>query len=282
MLGVGLALISSLSWGTSDFLGGLQARRIALLRVMVLSQGPVLLLLLAVIAVRGSGPPAARYLWPAAVGGLAGLAGLTAFYRALSIGKMSVVAPIAATGVSIPVVVGIAGGEDPAAIQLLGIVAACIGVVLVSRETDHAPRSPGARATRISIALALVAAVGFGSLAVCLRTAARGDVLWALAVARGFGVSAVVLVFLARRPPPEQGPVPYGLLALMGALDLSANGLYAVATRHGLLSIVAVCASQYPLVTVLLARVVLHERVRRIQELGIAAAVVGVALIAAG
>ena len=282
MLGLGLALISSVSWGTADFLGGLQARRIALLRVMVLSQGLALLLLLMVLAVRGTGLPAVRYLWPAAAGGLAGIAGLTAFYRGLSIGKMSVVAPIAATGVSIPVIVGIAGGDQPAAIQLLGILAACVGVVLVSRETDHEPKSPGARATRVSIALALVAALGFGSLAVALRSAARGDVLWALAVARGVGVSAVLLVFLVRRPPPESGPIPYGLLALMGTLDLAANGLYAVATRHGLLSIVAVGASQYPLVTVLLARLVLHERVRRIQELGIVAAVAGVALIAAG
>jgi len=282
VLGLGLALSASLGWGIADFLGGLQARRVALLRVMVLSQGMALGLLFVVVALRGSGPPAFSRLWPAAAGGLAGIAGLTSFYRALSIGKMSIVAPIAATGVSIPVIVGIASGDHPAAIQLLGIVAACIGVVLVSRETEHEPKSPGARATRLSIGLALVAAVGFGSLAVGLREAARADVLWALAAARGFGVGAVVIVFLARRPPPEREPVAYGVLLLMGILDLGGNGLYALATRHGLLSIVAVAASQYPLVTVLLARAFLHERVRRIQEIGIVAAVLGVALIAAG
>ncbi len=282
MLGLGLALSASLGWGIADFLGGLQARRVALLRVMVLSQGMALILLFVVVALRGSAPPAFSRLWPAAVGGLAGITGLTAFYRALSIGKMSIVAPIAATGVSIPVIVGIASGDHPASIQLLGIVAACIGVVLVSRETEHEPKSPGARATRISIGLALVAAIGFGSLAVGLREAARADVLWALAAARGFGVAAVLGVFLVRRPPPEREPVAYGVLLLMGVLDLAGNGLYALATRHGLLSIVAVAASQYPLVTVLLARAVLHERVRRIQEVGIVAAVAGVALIAAG
>lgn len=282
MLGLGLALSASLGWGIADFLGGLQARRVALLRVMVLSQGMALILLFVVVALRGSAPPAFSRLWPAAVGGLAGITGLTAFYRALSIGKMSIVAPIAATGVSIPVIVGIASGDHPASIQLLGIVAACIGVVLVSRETEHEPKSPGARATRISIGLALVAAIGFGSLAVGLREAARADVLWALAAARGFGVAAVLSVFLVRRPPPEREPVAYGVLLLMGVLDLAGNGLYALATRHGLLSIVAVAASQYPLVTVLLARAVLHERVRRIQEVGILAAVAGVALIAAG
>ncbi len=282
MLGLGLALSASLGWGIADFLGGLQARRVALLRVMVLSQGMALSLLLVVVALRGSGPPAFSRLWPAAAGGLGGIAGLTAFYRALSIGKMSIVAPIAATGVSIPVIVGIASGDHPAPIQLLGIGAACVGVVLVSRETEHEPKSPGARATRLSIGLALVAAIGFGSLAVGLREAARADVLWALAAARVFGVGAVLCVFLARRPPPEREPVAYGVLLLMGVLDLGGNALYALATRHGLLSIVAVAASQYPLVTVLLARAVLHERVRRIQELGIVAAVAGVALIAAG
>ena len=282
MLGLGLALSASLGWGIADFLGGLEARRVALLRVMVISQGLALAVLLVIVAARAEGPPAFARVWPAAAGGLAGIAGLTAFYRALAIGKMSIVAPIAATGVAIPVIVGIASGDHPAAIQVLGIVAACIGVVLVSRETEHEPRSPGARATRISVGLALVAAIGFGSLAVALRSAARGDVLWALAIARGVGVSAVLLVFLARRPPHEPEPVPYGILALMGTLDLGANGLYALATQHGLLSVVAVGASQYPLVTVVLARLVLHERVRRIQELGIVTAVVGVALIAAG
>jgi len=282
VLGLGLALSASLGWGIADFLGGLQARRVALLRVMVLSQGMALGLLFVVVALRGTGPPAFSRLWPAAAGGLAGIAGLTSFYRALSIGKMSIVAPIAATGVSIPVIVGIASGDHPAPIQLLGILAACVGVVLVSRETEHAPKSPGARATRLSIGLALVAAIGFGSLAVGLREAARADVLWALAAARGFGVAAVVCAFLVRRPPREREPVAYGVLLLMGILDLGGNGLYALATRHGLLSIVAVAASQYPLVTVLLARAFLHERVRRIQELGIAAAVAGVALIAAG
>jgi drug/metabolite transporter (DMT)-like permease len=282
VLGLGLALSASLGWGIADFLGGLQARRIALLRVMVISQGLALCVILAIVAVRGSGPPAFSRVWPAAAGGLGGIAGLTAFYRALSIGKMSIVAPIAAIGVAIPVIVGIADGDHPATIQVLGIVAACIGVVLVSRETEHEPKSPGARATRISITLALVAALGFGSLAVGLRSAARGDVLWALTVARGVGVFVLLAAFLARRPPPERERIPYGVLALMGLLDLLANGLYAVATRHGLLSIVAVGAAQYPLVTVMLARLVLHERVRRIQELGILAAVFGVALIAAG
>jgi drug/metabolite transporter (DMT)-like permease len=282
VLGLGLALSASLSWGIADFIGGLQARRTALLRVMVLSQGMALLLLALVVLIRGQGPPPLHRLWPPAAAGLAGIAGLSAFYRALSIGKMSIVAPIAATGVSIPVIVGIAGGEHPAALQLVGILAAGVGVVLASRETEHAPQSTAARTARVSVGLALVAAVGFGTFAVGLRAGARGDVLWTLVVARSVGVSAVLVAFLVRRPAPERVRPQYPLLALQGTLDLGANGLYALATRHGLLSVVAVGASLYPLVTVLLARLVLGERVRRIQELGIVAAVTGVVLIAAG
>jgi drug/metabolite transporter (DMT)-like permease len=281
VLGLGLALSSSLSWGIADFIAGLQARRMALLRVMLLSQGAALVLLVAVVAARGQGLPPLARLWPAAAAGLGGMAGLTAFYRALSIGKMSIVAPIAATGVSIPVVVGLAGGEHPAPTQLAGILAACAGVVLASRETEHEPKSAGARAARASIGLALIAAVGFGSFQVGLRSSARADVLWALLAARATGVVAVGAGFLIRRPPAEQPPPPYVLLALVGTLDLAANGLYALATRHGLLSVVAVAASLYPLVTVLLARVVLGERVGRSQEVGIVAALAGVVLIAA-
>ncbi len=204
MLGLGLALSASLGWGIADFLGGLQARRVALLRVMVLSQGMALGLLLVVVALPRDGPPPVSRLWPAAAGGLAGIAGLTAFYRALSIGKMSIVAPIAATGVLIPVVVGIASGDHPAAIQLLGILAACVGVVLVSRETEHEPKSAGraGHACRVS-ALALVAAIGFGSLAVGLVELRRAPTCSGRSRPRG--ASASVPSCCVPRAPPAAG-----------------------------------------------------------------------------
>ena len=280
MLALALALSSSLSWGIADFIGGLQARRLALLRVMLISQGIGLVALLVVVAARGYGPPELSRLLPAAAAGIGGVAALSAFYRALAIGTMSVVAPIAATGVCVPIAVGIAGGERPAAIQLAGILAAIVGVVLASRET--ASGSDAGSAARASIALALVAALGFGGFAVGLRSSARADVLWALVAARGAGVATIAAAYAARRPAPEDAPLMIMPLAAMGLLDLLANGLYALATRHGLLSVVAVAASLYPLVTVILARALLGERVRRIQELGIVAAMAGVALIAAG
>ncbi len=288
MLGIAYALCSSLAWGISDFMGGVQTRRLALLRVMIVSQPAGLAGIALAVAIAAHSPPSLSRLVPVMVGGVLGLAGLASFYRALSIGKMSIVAPIASLGVCLPVLAGIIDGERPAGVQLVGIVAAIIGVILVSREPQPTPRAgtqssdADARATRMSILLALVAAVGFGSFAVGLRSSARADVLWAVLAGRGAGVAVLVGIFLVRRPARAQVPVPVATLAIVGLLDLAANGLYAVATRHGLLSVIAVAASLYPLVTVLLARVLLGERVQRIQEIGIAAAVAGIALIAAG
>ncbi len=281
MLGIALGLSSSLSWGVSDFIGGIQARRLPLLRVMLISQSVGFAAVILVVAVRGQGPPGSERLLAAAAGGLAGVVGLTALYRALAIGTMSIVAPIAATGVCVPVIVGIAGGERPGAIRLLGIVAAILGVVLASREPGEGPAF-GSGHARSSVLLALLAALGFGAMAVGLRAGARGDVLWTLFAARAAGVTALVVAFIALRPPPAGRPVNLTPLLAMGFLDVSAIGLYALATRHGLLSVVSVAASLYPLVTVLLARSVLGERVHRVQELGIVAALAGVALIAAG
>jgi drug/metabolite transporter (DMT)-like permease len=279
MVALALALSSSLCWGFSDFLGGLQARRLPLLEVMVVSQTIGLIALLVVVAARGHGPPELVKLVPAGVAGLAGVAALTAFYRALAIGTMSIVAPVAATGVIVPVVVGIAGGDRPAAIQLAGILAAIAGVVLASRESGPETSRAGARA---SVALALVAAAGFGSFAVGLRTSARADVLWALLAARGTAVALVAAAVAARRPPWTGGWPATGRLTVIGILDVSAISLYALATRHGLLSVVAVGASLYPLVTVVLARAVLGERVQRVQEVGIVAALAGIVLMAVG
>jgi uncharacterized membrane protein len=290
MLALAFALSSSLCWGLGDFIGGLQARRMPLLRVILVSQAAGLVLLVIVVAALGMEPPDWLKMLPAAAGGIAGIAALSAFYRALAIGTMSVVAPISATGVVVPVIVGVASGERPAALQLAGILAASVGVVLASREQGPglAPQA-GARA---SVILALLAALGFGTFFVGLRISARVDLAWALVSSRAASVAVLVLAGLVlrwvRAPAPSR-PIPAAragtvlpALLLIGFLDLSANLLYALATRRGLLSVVAVAASLYPLTTVVLARLVLGERVRRIQEVGIVAALAGVVLIATG
>jgi drug/metabolite transporter (DMT)-like permease len=280
VLGLALALSASVCWGLSDFLGGLQARHVRLLRVLLVSQGVGMLGLVVVIAARRSAPPDLVRLLPAIGAGVAGIAALAAFYRALAVGTMSIVAPVSATGVAVPVLVGVAGGERPAPLQLAGIAAAVLGVVLVSREPG-AEADGNRSATRASVELALVAALGFGSYFVGIRPSAKASVLWALFASRGTGLLALAAAAVGRREPGKVSRAELVPLAVMGLLDLSATALYAIAGRHGLLSVVAVGASLYPLATVLLARLVLRERVRRIQELGIAAALAGVVMIAA-
>jgi drug/metabolite transporter (DMT)-like permease len=280
VLALALALSSSLCWGVSDFLGGVQARRVALLWVVLVSQGAGLCLVIVVLASRGVGPPDLVRLLPAIAAGIGGVAALAAFYRALAIGTMSIVAPISATGVAVPVIVGVAGGDRPGALQVAGILAAVVGVVLASRENDAGLEQR--QVARASLSLALVAAVGFGSYFVGIRASARADVLWTLFVSRGGGVAVLTAAAVLGGGAGGFSREAILPLTLMGILDLSATGLYAIATRHGLLSVVAVAASLYPLATVVLARVVLGERVRRVQEFGIAAALAGVLMIAAG
>lgn len=248
--------------------------------VLLVSQAVGLVILAALVVVRGEPAPALAALLPAAVAGVAGAAALGAFYRALAIGTMSIVAPISATGAALPVVVGLASGERPSALQLMGMAGAVIGVVLASREAGEATERVAA--ARRSVALALVAALGFGSFFVGMDAAAGADVLWALVVARGAAVVTIALATAALRPPARVSRPAMAPLVAIGLLDTSANALFALASTIGLLSLVAVVGSLYPVATVLLARAMLGERVRRVQEVGIVLALTGVALIAGG
>jgi drug/metabolite transporter (DMT)-like permease len=216
----------------------------------------------------------------AAGAGLSGVVGLTAFYRALAVGTMSVVAPVSSTGLVVPVAVGVASGHSPAALQAVGIVFAAMGVLLASREAAEEElrdrTSPG-------IGLALLAALGFGGYFVGSDIAADGGVLITLLVARAAAIPLLVALTAGQRQPllPPGGSVAVQL-CLVGALDLAATGLYAFATTKGLLAVVSVLGALYPVMTVLLARSLLHERLQRAQSAGVLVALAGVALIAAG
>jgi drug/metabolite transporter (DMT)-like permease len=281
MLAVALGLSSALCWGLADFLGGLQSRSVRVLAVLLVSQVAGLIVIVVPLAVAQPDLPPVGDLWPAAAAGLAGALALSAFYRALAIGTMSIVAPISSTGAALPVIVGIATGDRPSAVQVLGIVAAVGGVVLASRELDE-DRPATAAPARASVALALMAALGFGAFFIGMKAGADASVPGALLAARAASVTAVLVVVVALRVPLPTAPRRVGVLALVGLLDAGANGLYAAAATEGLLSVVAVLGALYPVSTVLLARAVLGERIRRIQEIGIVAALAGVALIAAG
>ena len=282
MLAAVLALASSLCWGFSDFLGGFQSRRHHVLAVMLLSQGLALaILVVAVLAGAPTEHDAASTAWAASVGAF-GLIALVAFYRALAIGTMSIVAPISATGVAIPVLVGLAGGERPGALQVAGIVLACGGVVLAARETPSED-AEARRAGRASIGLALVAAVGFGTFFAGMdRAEETADVAWVLLAARTADVLLIVLVALAVRPRLPTAPPALAAIAAVGVFDLLANLLFVLAAGRGLLSVVGVLSSLYPAITVLLARIVLHERLSRTQGAGVVITLAGVVALAAG
>jgi drug/metabolite transporter (DMT)-like permease len=281
VLAVALALSSSLSWGLADFLGGLQARRLTAFFVVAASQAAGLVAVaIAVACFAGAAPPVGD-LVPAALGGAIGAVGLGAFYRGLSIGAMSIVAPIAATGVAVPVAVGLLSGDAPGPLQVAGMALAICGVLLASREAPSAVAEARA-VSRRSVGLALVAAASFGLFYVGLDASASDEPLWAGLAARIGSLALLgpaVLLFRAR-VGPQVSALP--LLGLIGVLDVGANVLFAFASRIGLLSVVAVLGSLYPVITVLLARFVLHERVRTVQQTGVLVTLAGVVLLAAG
>ncbi len=279
MLAIAYGLSSSLCWGLGDFFGGLQTRRWGPLAVLLVAQAVALALLIPFALLVVDEVPRLSAIGWAALAGSAGIIALGSLYRGLAIGTMSVVAPISATGAAVPVFVGLAQGERPSTAQVIGITLAFVGVILASRE----PAEDGPSDKRAAIGLALVAALGFGAFYVGMdRAASQAGVAGALVVQRTTSFAMLALAALAVRPALPRGAVDVGRLGVIGLLDLSANGLFALATREGLLSVVSVLGSLYPAVTVVLARVVLRERVARLQEVGVLLALVGVVAITAG
>ena len=310
MLAVALALAASLCWGSGDFLGGLTTRRATLWAVVVGSQAVGLAGAVLVVVLAGRPWIGLAGLWPVLAGSVAGSIALMAFYKALAIGTMSIVAPITATSAVIPFLWGLAGGERPGELQLAGVALAVGGVLLVTIERPRrgatigagvlpgepaigAPAlaarepAPGVAAAgpdravqRRAVLLALVAAVGIGLMLLGYDETAKHDALWAMLGGRISSVCFFAVVLLALRPRigMRRSAVP-GVIAV-GILDTSANGLFALATTQGYLSIVGVLGSLYPVTTVVLAYLVLRERLAALQVAGVLAALVGVALIA--
>jgi drug/metabolite transporter (DMT)-like permease len=275
-----LALVSSLLWGTSDFLGGTASRRLSPIGVVAISEGLGLLgVLVVAIATGAFGAPTGYVGW-ALLGAAAGTGGLLAFYQALATGTMGVVAPIAALGVVVPVLVGIGQGDRPSLVQGAGVFVAVSGVVLASgpelRSGEHSRR-----AAARPLLLAVVAALGFGVVFVALDHGARSSTLMTLLLMRL--AALLILVVAAAITGIGQLKVGVGdlpMLAVIGGFDVGANAAFAYATRHGLLSLVSVLSSLYPAVTVLLARAVHDERLRGVQLAGVCAALAGVVMIA--
>jgi drug/metabolite transporter (DMT)-like permease len=279
MLGIALGLAASVSWGISDFIGGLQTRRFSALSVLIVSQPIGLVAAFCVALTLGDRSLPAGEFALAALGGATVVAALGAFYRAMALGSISVVATIGALGVLVPVVGGLVSGEVPEPIQGIGGAIAIGAVLLVARQPDPEWRS----ASRGSLGLAALAALGFGTFFLIIDEVADRDAAWTIAAARVGGVSLLMIAALWTHPsiPNPRGAALVALLTI-GVFDVLANSLYAVATQHGILPLIAVAASLYSAVTVLLARFVLGERLARPQQVGVVVALCGIALIAAG
>ena len=270
-----LALASSACWGTADFFAGLKSRTMPAAAVVGWSQGLALLVIAAVVALR---PGELTFDgWPAwaVAAGLAGAMGLVCFYAALSTGTMGVVAPVASLGVVVPVLLGLAGGEQPAPAAWAGMAVAVFGVLLASGPELSGEVSPR------PVILAVVAAAGFGFALYCLDRGARESLLLTLWGMRLTSVTVFAVAALVLRTAGGVTRADLPPLFAIGVGDLVANTLFAFASSRGLVSVASVLGSIYPVVTVLLARFVLHERLRRIQAVGVALTLVGVGVLAA-
>ncbi|MET7382376.1 DMT family transporter [Streptomyces sp. NPDC005526] len=280
------ALATSLLWGLADFGGGLLTRRSPALTVVVVSQTIAAVVLGAIVLATGGWSEAGPRLWFAVAAGLAGPVAMLSFYKALALGPMGVVSPLATLSVAVPVGVGLVLGERPALVQVAGIAVAVAGVVLAG-----GPRLGGAAVERRTIGLTLVAALGFGAVFALIAEASTTvtGLFLALFVQRVTNVVAggAALWLSTRRGAPA---LPEGgfrwsslpALAFVGLADVAANGTYSVAAQHGPVTVAAVLASLYPVVTALAARGFLRERLRAIQAAGAGLALVGTLLLATG
>jgi drug/metabolite transporter (DMT)-like permease len=274
MLALALGLVSSVSWGIADFLGGVASRRAAALTVVALSQSVGLLLALVVVAATRTGPPPAEDMLLGVAAGVSGVIGLVAFYRGMAVGSISIIAPISALGALVPLAVDLVAGRTPGTLALVGMVVALAGASL-------AARAPGP-ASRRGIGLALVAAVGFGGFFALLGEAASESALWGLTAARLGSVPLALAAILVVGPGVALAGRTIAMVCAAGVLDASANMLFALGSQRGLVSVVAVVGSLYPVMTVVLAGSLLDERLSRLQAAGAVLALGGVVLIAAG
>lgn len=278
------ALLAAAIYGAADFLGGTVAKRASTLAAVVATQGAGLALLLLLTPLMLGAVVTGTDVIFGAMAGLTGSVGVALLYRGLAMGPMSVVAPITAVcAVVIPLVAGLLFGERLTPLAALGVAMAIAAVVLLGQDTTTAPASnaPPRSAEHVAqaVRIALASGVAIGGFFVCLGQTASPAGLWPLAISRTVSVTVFMGVAFATRQAWRVPAAAVPPAIACGAMDMIANGLYLAAVREGQLSLVATLASLYPASTVLLARVVLGERLGGWQQVGVAAAVAAIVLI---
>lgn len=283
------ALATSLLWGMADFGGGVLTRRAPALTVVVVSQVIAAVVLGVIVMATGGWSAAGPQLWFAVAAGAVGPVAMLSFYKALALGPMGVVSPLGSLGVAVPVSIGLVIGERPGLLQCAGVAVAVAGIVMAG-----GPQLRGAPVQRQAVLLTLVAAFGFGAVMALIAEASTTvtGLFLALFVQRITNVTvggAALYVSVRRgaRALPEEGGAAVVLAALpaltfVGLADVAANGTYSIAAQHGPVTVAAVLASLYPVVTALAARGFLGERLRGVQAAGAGLALLGTVLLATG
>ena len=270
-----LSLSAAAIWGGGDFSGGIATRRANVFRVVAGAHACGLLLMLGLAWWSGEPmPPFSSLLWGVAAG-ITGAFGIAALYKGLAVGRMGVVAPVASVITAVlPVLFGFRTEGMPDRIQLLGFAVALVSIWVVARPDGEIDSHRG-------LGLAILAGVMFGLFLVSGKQAGHDGVFWPLVAART--ASTLLMLIIVGLSPRDSRPLRPALIpiVLSGLCDSGANALFIAATRHGRLDVAAVLSSLYPASTVILARVLLKERISRMQSLGIVGALVAVALISA-
>lgn len=264
-MGAALALLSSLTWGVADFMGGIASRKRSVLQVLVIAYpvGAVVLTGVAIFVVPGE---LSRETFT--IGAIAGAIGATAIgclYVALKRGPMGIVSPITAVmSAAIPVFFGLLNGERLNLLAVIGMITAAIAVILVSQEVNTHQKIAFS-----TIAISLTSGSLIGTYLTLIGTSSDDSGIWTATIARWFSSILVLAAVLATVRKFERSSYPWLLVIISGVLDAAANGIFQIATQNGMLAIVAVLGSLYPATTALLARFILHERLHKIQITGV-------------
>ena len=276
---IALGALVALAYGSGDFLGGISAKRLPTVTVLLVSQSFGLAAAVVLVVALRDGPPPAHIFVLSAAAGVVAVMALGLLFRGLALGRMSIVAPLSAIGGGVlPVVWGLLRGERPSALALAGVGVALVAAAIVGGGAEHDPAA--AISPRLEMALGAGAGVGFGVVFILLAESSSGSGMWPVLIARCASVPVLAIAAVVLGHSPRIARADLAPVAGAGLCDVGANALVVLAVRRGLLSLVAPVASLYPATTVVLARLVLHERIGRQRAGGLALGLVGLALIA--
>jgi len=269
-----LSLSAAVAWGAADFSGGMATKSANTFHVVVVAHATGLAFMASMALLSGEAVPGWHALAWGAVAGLAGGIGLAAFYQALAIGKMGINAPLSAVITAlVPLLFSFRTEGMPHPLQIAGITLALLSIWLVAAPHSLTGQTKG-------IGLAVLAGIGFGGFLLCMKLAGSNAIFWPLVSARAASCLLMLSIVLLAGRSWKAGRAVLAWMIVAGILDSGANALYVAAAQRGRLDVAAVLSSLYPASTVVLARLVLLERLSRLQVLGMIAALMAVALIA--